>query len=263
MEAVDPQVTLGIILLLVGVGLLAGWVDAVVGGGGLIQLPAILLVPDMSAVQALATNKFGSVFGAAMSSATYLRSVRIDRSAAIPAALIAGGGAACGAAAAAQVPEGLFRPIILVVLIGVAVFTLLKPTLGTEASLRFADRPRRHHAAAWAIGAVIGFYDGIVGPGTGSFLVIGFVAVLGLSFLEASATAKLVNCATNLGALAYFGPAGHIVFSLGAALAVGNLAGGFLGAKTAIRFGSGFVRIVFIVVVTALIISLGAQTLLT
>lgn len=251
------EVTVGLLLLLFAVGLVAGTIDAVVGGGGLIQLPALLLVPGISAVQALATNKVGSIAGATVSSLTYLRRVTPDKSATFPAAGFALVGAVLGAMLASLVPEALFRPIILVVLVGVAVFTLLKPTLGQEAKLRFPPDSAAHHSTAWVLGFVVGIYDGVLGPGTGSFLVIGFVALVGFSFLQASASTKIVNWATNLGALLFFVPAGHAVWPLGLALAAGNLMGGYIGARAAIRLGSGFVRIVFVVVVGAMVLSMG------
>ncbi|WP_051298039.1 TSUP family transporter [Brevibacterium album] len=251
------EVTLGLVLLLLAAGLVAGWLDAVVGGGGIIQLPALLLVPGITPVQALATNKVGSIAGTTVSAATYLRRVSPDKSAALPAAGLALVGAVLGAMLATVVPEAVFRPVILVVIVGVALFTLLKPSLGAEAMLRYPPDSKRHHATAWALGFCVGVYDGVLGPGTGSFLVIGFVALLGFSFLQASASGKVVNWATNLGALLFFVPAGHVVWPLGLAVAAGNIAGGWLGARTAIRLGSGFVRIVFIVVASLLVLTLG------
>lgn len=255
--ATAVDVTLGIVLVLFAVGLVAGWIDAVVGGGGLVQLPALLLVPGISAVQALATNKVGSIAGTTVSSVTYLRRVRPDRSATFPAAGLALVGAVAGAMLAAFLPEHILRPAILIVLVGVAVFTLVKPTLGQEARLRFPPDSAAHHSTAWALGFVVGVYDGALGPGTGSFLVIGFVALIGFSFLQASASSKIVNWATNLGALLFFIPAGHVVWPLGLAMAVGNLLGGYIGARTAIRLGSGFVRVVFILVVGGMVLSMG------
>jgi uncharacterized membrane protein YfcA len=251
------EVTAGLLLLLLAAGMLAGWLDAVVGGGGIIQLPVLMLVPGISPVQALATNKVGSIAGTTVSAVTYLRKVKPDKSAALPAAALALVGAVLGAMLATVVPEALFRPLILVVIVGVALFTLLKPSLGAEAMLRFPPDSVRHHATAWGLGFVVGVYDGVLGPGTGSFLVIGLVALLGFSFLQASASGKIVNWATNLGALLFFVPAGHVIWPLGLAVAVGNITGGWLGARTAIRLGSGFVRIVFIVVAGLLVLTMG------
>ncbi len=250
-----------LLILLVLAGALAGWIDAVVGGGGLIQLPVLMLLPGISAVQALATNKVGSIAGTTASATTYLRRVRPDKSAALPAAGFAVIGAVIGAKIASSMAEALFRPIIVLALVAVGIFTLLKPALGTEARLRFGEHSKRHHAVAWLLGFGVGVYDGALGPGTGSFLVIGFVALIGFSFLQASAAAKIVNWATNFGALLFFIPAGHVVWQAGLAVAAGNVAGGFIGARTALRFGSGFVRTVFIGVLTVLVVTLGWQTI--
>ncbi|MFB9777145.1 sulfite exporter TauE/SafE family protein [Brevibacterium otitidis] len=182
--------------------------------------------------------------------------MRPDRSATIPASFTALLGAILGARAATLLPSDVFEPLIVVVLIGVAVFTLLKPQLGLVAQLRFGEHSKRHHAISWLIGLLIGFYDGLLGPGTGSFLVIAFVSIIGFDFLQASATAKIVNWATNLGALLYFVPNGHVVWALGLAVEAGNVIGGLIGARTAIRLGSGFVRVVFLIIVSALILKL-------
>ncbi|WP_402468520.1 TSUP family transporter [Isoptericola aurantiacus] len=243
------------VLLLVLAGLAAGWVDAVVGGGGLIQLPALLLVPGISPVQALATNKLGSIMGTSVSSITYYRRVHPDLTTAGPMALAALVGATGGAALATRIPADLFTPIILVVLIGVAVFTVAKPQLGRHDNLRWEGN--RHRWTAAGIGAVIGAYDGLLGPGTGTFLVISLVSILGYAFLPASALAKIVNFATNLGALLFFVPHGAVIWGLGLAMGAANLVGGYVGARMAVARGSGFVRVVFVVVVGALICKLG------
>ena len=149
----------------------------------------------------------------------------------------------------------VFKPVIVLALIGVAVFTATRPTLGAQTSLRFSGR--RHYGSAAAIGAAIGCYDGLLGPGTGSFLVISLVSVLGYNFLEASAKAKIVNFATNLGALLLFVPHGAVLWGLGAVLGVANMAGGYLGSRTAIARGTGFVRVALLVVVSVLVVKLG------
>jgi uncharacterized protein len=248
-------VALSTILLVIVAGLLAGWVDAVVGGGGLIQLPALLLVPGISPVQALATNKMGSVFGTATSAVTYARRVHPDLRTAIPMAIAAGLAAVGGAGVATLLPASVFKPIILAALVVVLSFTLAKRQAGLATALRF--RGRRHYGTAVLIGAGIGFYDGLIGPGTGSFLVIALVSALGYSFLDGSAKAKIVNLATNIGALALFAPTGHVLWGLGLILGASNMVGGYLGSRMAVSKGSGFVRVVFVVVVVALILKLG------
>ncbi|WP_111766037.1 TSUP family transporter [Nakamurella deserti] len=246
----------GTVALLLLAGLAAGWIDAVVGGGGLIQLPALLLVPGMTPVQALATNKLAGIMGTSVSAVTFYRRVAPDLRTALPMAGAALAGGIGGAVLASRIPAGAFTPIILVVLVGVLVFTLLRPTLGTSTSLRWAGR-RRHLVAAAGIGAAIGAYDGVLGPGTGTFLVICCVSVLGYAFLPASAIAKIVNVATNLGALVFFVPHGAVLWGIGLAVGVANLLGAYLGARMAIARGSAFVRIVFVVVVGVLILRLG------
>nr|WP_312856873.1 TSUP family transporter [Arthrobacter mobilis] len=240
-------------------GFCAGWVDAVVGGGGLIQLPALLLVPGISPVQALATNKLGSIFGTTTSSITYFRRAKPDLRTALPMAGIALAGSFCGAILATSLPAAVFKPVIIAALAIVAVFTALHPTAGTLTQLRHSGA--RHFGTAGGIGLVIGFYDGLIGPGTGSFLVIGMVALLGYSFLAASAKAKIVNMATNLGALLYFLPHGSLLWGLGLLLGMANMAGGYVGARTALTRGSRFVRVVFLLVVAVLIVKLGWDVL--
>lgn len=243
------------IALLVLAAFAAGWIDAVVGGGGLIQLPALLLVPQLAPVQALATNKLASIAGTATSSLTYYRRVKPDLRTALPMAGLALAGSFGGAAVATVLPTEVFKPIIVVALAAVAVFVGVRPKLGAATSLRFAGR--RHLVVACALGIVIGFYDGMLGPGTGAFLVIALVSVVGYDFIASSAKAKIVNFATNLGALALFVPTGAVVWGLGLCLAAANVAGSYLGSRTAIAKGTGFVRVVFLVVAGALIVKLG------
>jgi len=156
---------------------------------------------------------------------------------------------------ATALPPGVFRPVILVALVLVAGYTVARPDVGRATDLRWTGR--RHLAAALALGVAIGFYDGLLGPGTGTFLVIGLVALLGYAFLEASASAKIVNTATNLGALVVFALEGAPLWKLGFVVGVANVAGAYLGARMAVARGSAFVRVVFVVVVGALIVRLG------
>lgn len=253
------ELTVGTVVLLVLAGFLAGWVDAVVGGGGLVQLPALLLVPGISPVQALATNKLAGILGTSVSAATYYRRVQPGMATAGPMALAALVGAGGGAALASSLPEEVFVPVVLVALVAVAVYTVARPQVGRATTLRW--RGRTHLLVALGLGAGIGFYDGLLGPGTGSFLVIALVGVLGYAFLEASAQAKIVNAATNLGALIVFTAQGAPLWRLGLMVGAANVLGSYLGARTAVARGSGFVRVVFLVVVSVLIVRLGASLL--
>lgn len=254
---IDLDVTTLVLLVLAGFG--AGWVDAVVGGGGLIQLPALLLTPGITPLQALATNKLASVMGTTVSAATYYRRIQPDMTTAAPAALAALAGAFGGAALAASIPAAALKPIIIVVLAGVLVFVLTRPTLGVATNLRWEGN--KHRGIAALIGLGIGAYDGLLGPGTGTFLVLALVSVLGYAFLPASAIAKVINLATNAGALLFFIPQGYVLWGLGLVIGAANLAGGYLGARTAIARGSGFVRVVLVVVVGALLVRLGWDVL--
>ncbi|GAA1206900.1 TSUP family transporter [Microbacterium maritypicum] len=251
------QLTWGMLLLVVVAAFCAGWIDAVVGGGGLLQLPALLLIPGISPVQALATNKLASVFGTATSSATYYRRAKPDIRTAVPMAIVALIGSFGGAAVATVLPPAAFKPIIVIALLVVALFTAFRPQMGAATQLRFHGH--KHHIMAGAAGLGIGFYDGMIGPGTGTFLVITLVALLGYDFLQASAKAKIVNLATNAGALMLFIPHGAVLWLLGGILAVANVAGSYLGSRMAISRGTTFIRVVFLVVVIVLIGKLGVD----
>ena len=248
------------VLLLCLASLLAGALDAIVGGGGLVQLPALLIVlPQVPVVTLLGTNKLASVVGTASAAATYSRRVPVDRATAVPMVLAAFAGSLGGAAVASQVPSEALRPVVLIALVGVLAFVMHRPALGEVEALRLT--PRRQRAVAIAGGLVIGAYDGVLGPGTGTFLVFLLVGAVGLSFLHASATSKLVNTATNLAALGLFAAYGNVLWGLGLLMAASNLLGSQVGARLAIRRGSAWVRRVFLVVVSALVVRLALDIL--
>jgi uncharacterized membrane protein YfcA len=254
----DPSVWTYALLALAG--LAAGFVDAVVGGGGLIQLPALVLgLPGAAPVQVLATNKLAGTCGTTVSSLTYYRRVRPDPGTFVPLMVVAFIGSAAGAVAASHIPKAAFEPIILVALIVVGAYVLLRPDLGKVTELRFSGH--RHTLAAMAAGLAIGFYDGALGPGTGSFFVFTLVGLLGYSFLEASAKARIANWATNVAALLVFAAQGAVLWRIGLVMGVCNLVGSYVGARTAVSKGSGFVRVFFVVVVGAFIVKIGADVL--
>lgn len=254
----DPSLWTFVLLGLAG--LLAGWIDAVVGGGGLIQLPALLVgLPGASPVQILATNKLGSVMGTSVSSVTYYRRVGPDPRTFVPLMLLAFAGSLGGAVVASQIPKSAFDPIVLAALVLVGGYVLFKPSIGAITSLRFAGH--RHTLAAMGAGAVIGFYDGALGPGTGSFFVFTLVGLLGYNFLEASAKARMANWATNVAALVVFVPQGAVIWKIGLVMGACNLVGGYVGARTAVARGAGFVRVLFVVVVGAFIVKIGWDVL--
>lgn len=235
----DPTLT---VLALLGLAALtAGFVDAVVGGGGLVQLPALLLgLPHASPVEVLATNKLASICGTTVSSATYYRRIRPDPRTFLPLMVLAFLGSAAGAGVAFLIPKDAFDPIVLVALVVVGAYVVLRPTLGGETALRFSGR--QHTAAAMVTGLAVGFYDGALGPGTGSFFVITLVGLLGYSFLEASAKARLANWATNLAALCVFVPQGAVLWKVGLLMGAGQFLGARAGSRFAMKHGTRVIR---------------------
>jgi uncharacterized membrane protein YfcA len=230
----------------------AGFVDAIVGGGGLIQLPALLAgYPAVSAPVLLGTNKLGSICGTASAALRYLRRMRLPWRALLPAAAIAFLAAFAGARLVSAVSPSLFRPLVPVMLSLVLLYVLFHKDFGARhMPIVFT---RRRGAFALASVGLIGLYDGFFGPGTGSFLMLLFMRCYGFDFLHASAAARTINVATNAGALLLFGIRGEVHWASGVALGLCNAGGSLLGTHTAIKHGSRFVRVVFIAIVAALI----------
>ena len=238
----------------------AGTIDSIVGGGGLIQLPGLLIIlPMQPTVALLGTNKIASVWGTGSAAVIYNRKVRIQRREALIMAGLAAVGSFGGAALASRVSSSQLKPIVLVALVIVFLYVLRRPALGAHTAEKLSPATRRRVTAV--AGAGIGFYDGFLGPGTGSFLVFLLVGVVGLDFLRASATAKVVNAATNLAAITWFASHGHILFEVGLAMGAANALGAQIGARVAIGKGAIWVRKVFLVIVCALIIKLGYDIL--
>ncbi len=236
--------------------LLAGFVDAIVGGGGLVMVPALFAAfPAAPPATLLGTNKAASVWGTAMATWQYSRRVQVRWGAMLPAAGAGFVGSFAGAWAVTIMSAEFLRKLLPLVLLGVLVYTLAKKELGRHHTPRFAGR--QEVLVASMVGVVIGFYDGFFGPGTGSFFVFLFVRLLGYDFLNASASAKLLNCATNIAAILLFAAKGHVWWHFAVTLAIANVVGSLLGTHLALKHGTGFVRIIFIVVVSALIIKTG------
>lgn len=236
--------------------LLAGFVDAVAGGGGPIQLPALLmLMPGVPVTTVLGTNKGASVFGTSVAAIRYARSVAVPWRSVGLAAAAAFAGSFVGAGLAQRIDPAFMRPLVLVMLVAVAAWTYLRPPLGES------PRGREQPFVGAAVGALLGLYDGFFGPGTGTFLLVAFTATLGLDFLGASAAAKVVNVATNLAAIVAFQRTGDVMWSWSLPMAACNMAGGLLGAHTAIARGSAFVRKLVLVVVSALVVKVGWEWL--
>ena len=232
--------------------LLAGLIDAIVGGGGLILLPALFATfPGAAPATLFGTNKSASIWGTAFATVQYSRKVVMPWRSLFPAAGAGLLGSFAGAWVVTQVDPTLFRKALPLLLAVLLVYTVAKKDLGRSHAPRFAGAQEAWMAAG--IGLVIGFYDGFFGPGTGSFLVFAYVRLMGYDFLNASASAKLINVATNFSALVLFAIQGHVWWHLALAMAVSNVVGSLIGTRLALKHGSGFVRYVFILVVLALI----------
>ena len=242
---------------------LAGFIDAMVGGGGLVQLPALLLLlPDVPIPTVLGTGKVASLAGTAAALRRYLRG-----SGAVPlrwrtvavTALVAGGFALLGARAVSGLHKEAVRPLVLALLVLMAAYTFWRKDFGRLHAPRLHGR--REVLTGAALGAALGFYDGFFGPGTGSLLLFAFVGLFGYDFLAASASAKLVNVATNVAGLGYFVYTGQVLYALALPMAVCNVLGSTLGAQMALRRGTGFVRGLFLAVVSAFVLKLGWETI--
>jgi len=251
------NLTLSTIFLLCATALIAGWVDAVVGGGGLLQVPALLIgLPELAAVSVLATNKAVAIVGTTAASAAYMRNSQIDVRTAARIGSLAIISSATGAFLASDIDSAWLRPIIIILLALTTIFLIFRPSFGATSQ---AGAPRRPLLALAISGGCIGFYDGLLGPGTGTFLVISLVALLGLDLVTGSATAKVVNVGANLGGLTVFAVHGHVLWTIALIMATFNLIGAALGARTALRRGSKFLRILMLVVMVVLVARLSYE----
>ena len=253
------DLTIATALFLLAASFFAGFIDSIAGGGGLIQLPALLIgLPKSETAEVLGTNKLSSIFGTSTAAALYRKQIKPDPKVLLAMGLPALLGSAGGATLASKIPTSSMRPVVLVLLIVVAVYTWFKPDLGKFENLRHL--PKRRVQIAALAGVIIGFYDGIFGPGTGSFLMLILVASLGYAFITASAIAKVVNVATNVGAILVFGINGAVIWQIGIIMGVANISGAVFGARLAIKGGSTLVRKVFLIVTVALIVKVGIAT---
>lgn len=242
-----------LILSLIFFAFCAGTIDAAVGGGGLIQIPALMgALPNTSPATIFGTNKLASICGTASAAFSFARRVKLNWKLLLVIAIFAFISSFAGAACVSMIPTHILRPFVLVMLVVIAIYTFMKKQFGqvhVDQRITFA-----------AVGSLaIGFYDGIFGPGTGSFFIFVFIRFLQVDFLHASALSKIGNFMTNLAALSFFIPTGHVLFALGLMMALANIAGSLLGVRLALKYGSGFIRILFLILVSILICRLGYQ----
>ncbi|GLS05845.1 UPF0721 transmembrane protein [Chitiniphilus shinanonensis] len=240
------------LLILLPLAFTAGLVDAAVGGGGLILVPGLFAVlPREIPAALMGTNKFAAVMGTASATWRYARQVKLDWHLLLPSAVAAFCGAYLGARAIHLLPAQAVRPLVIVLLAAMLLYTWFKPAFGNQD----AGRPltRRDLYVGLAIGAAIGFYDGFFGPGTGSFLIFLFIRFFHFDFLRASASAKVVNLATNLASLAFFIPAKMVIFGLAIPMALANIAGAQVGSRLALRGGNAWIRRLFLVLALVLL----------
>ncbi|MBS1170323.1 MAG: hypothetical protein H6R01_1241 [Burkholderiaceae bacterium] len=234
----------------------AGLIDAIVGGGGMILLPTLFATfPAAPPATLLGTNKSASICGTLFSSWQYSRRITLHWRVLLPAALLAMLGSLAGAWTVTALAPSFLRQMLPFILLGVFLYTMMNRNLGTTHAPRYSGR--HEIAMACAIGIGIGFYDGFFGPGTGSFFIFLLVRLLGYDFLHASASAKVLNVATNLAALVLFAMKGLIWWHLGLSMAIANISGSFIGSRLALKHGATFVRKIFLLSVSALILKAG------
>jgi uncharacterized protein len=245
-----------IIILLCIASFFAGFVDAIVGGGGLIQTPvAMILMPNLAVSTIIGSLKIPAFSGTSFAAFQYLKKVQMNWKLLSIMAIVAFCAAFLGSNLLTLVSNHFMKPLLVVVLIGIAIYTFTKKDFGAHQEKNVS--PKQQLLFALVLSSVIGFYDGFIGPGTGSFLVLGFVAILGFDFLHASANAKMVNLATNFGSICLFVIKGKIIWAIAIPMAICNAFGGWIGAKLAIKKGNGFIRIFFLIVVIGTLLRFG------
>ena len=245
-----------LLILLCIAAFFAGFVDAIVGGGGLIQTPvALIVLPNLAVSTIIGSLKIPAFSGTSFAARQYLKKVDMNWKLLFIMALVAFCFAFLGSNLLTLVSNNFMKPMLLVVLSLIAIYTFTKKNFGIHQEKNLS--PKRQLVLAVVMSSCIGFYDGFIGPGTGSFLVLGFVAILGFDFLHASANAKMVNLATNFGSICLFVLKGKIIWAIAIPMAICNAIGGWIGAKLAIKKGNGFIRIFFLLVVIGTLIRFG------
>ncbi len=245
-----------IIILLCIAAFFAGFVDAIVGGGGLIQTPvALILLPNLAVSSIIGSLKIPAFSGTSFAANQYLKKVDMNWKLLSIMAIVAFASAFLGSHLLTKVHNDFMKPLLLVVLTLIAIYTFTKKDFGIHQAKEYTVK--RQLLLAFSMSICIGFYDGFIGPGTGSFLVLGFVSVLGFDFLHASANAKMVNLATNFGSICLFVLKGKIIWAIALPMAICNAVGGWTGAKLAIKKGNGFIRVFFLIIVIGTLLRFG------
>lgn len=233
-------------------GFAAGLIDSIVGGGGLVLTPAMLnLHPQLHILQAIGTQRTSSIMGTSVAAWNYLRRIKVERRILVPACIAALSASAVGVQLAKRIDGEVLKWTVLAVCVVLAIYTVFRKDLGLREDRRF--HPKHETMAAVAIGAATGFYNGLIGPGTGTIMVFAFVSFLGLDFLKSSAVSKTTNVAADLSSWTVLALGGFVLWALAIPLIIGNMIGSYIGSHMAIKRGQGFVRAVFLVIVLALI----------
>lgn len=245
-----------VLFILCCTAFVAGFIDAIVGGGGLLQTPmSLVLLPQFPVATVIGSVKIPSFSGTFLAAIQYLKKVKLKWNLLIIMILLAIPAAFLGSLLLTKVNNNFMKPILLIILVGLLIYTYTKKNFGQKSILNLTKKQQIKGAIVSSV--VIGFYDGFIGPGTGSFFVLAFISLLGYDFLEASANAKMVNLATNLGSIILFSCKGKIIWSIALPMAICNAFGGFLGSKLAIQKGNAFIRIFFIIVVVGTLFRFG------
>jgi uncharacterized membrane protein YfcA len=242
-----------IMLLLCLAAFLAGFTDAISGGGGLIQVPAaLILLPQYPAVTVIGSLKLPASSGTFIAAIQYARKIKFNVMMIAVLIIIAFCAAFAGSTLLTMVSNDFIKPFLLVVLIGVAIYTYSNKKFGVHTETDHSHS--QHWLRAILISLILGFYDGFIGPGAGSFMILGFITLLGYDFLKASAHTKMMNLASNIGSLVFFIIKGKILYQVALPMAACNALGGLLGARLANLKRNAFIRIFFLVVVIIVII---------
>jgi uncharacterized protein len=244
------------LIILCIAALSAGFIDAIVGGGGLVQTPATLItLPQLPLATLLGTTKIPSFIGTSIAAFQYAKKVALQWKLLMLMSIIAFVAAYSGSLTVSHISNSFMKPVMFCVLIAVVIYTYTNKNFGTSTTKSKSLKQEFLYGGIFAL--VVGFYDGFIGPGTGSFLIMFFISLLGFDFLKASAHAKFVNLATNMGSIVFFSASGNILFNYAIPMAICNLTGSFLGARLAILKGNKFIRIFFLIVVCGTIIRFG------